>query len=157
MRRTILTTVTTVGGIALLLGLKSLQPLESMMSANPTAPSVSSPAPPGGTTPPHAGSTGGGRTPSTTTSTYVGDTIQTAYGPVQVKITVVDGEMTAVDMLQLPTANARDQQIAATAIPALTDEVLSAQSTAVDSISGATYTSEGYLQSLQSALDQIHG
>ena len=69
-------------------------------------------------------------------------------------ITVTDGKITAVDVPQYPTGNGKDRQINAYALPILTKETLSAQSADIDMVSGATVTSEGYVQSLQSALDQ---
>jgi len=141
MRRTILTLLATVFGIVLMLGLKSLEHVAVTTSAEPSAPS-----------------TAGVQTPATTVSgTYTGDAVQTRYGTVQVEITVTDGQITAVDALQAPSGNPRNEQITSHAVPILTDEVLAAQNANVDSVSGASYTSDGYLQSLQSALDQMNG
>ena len=83
-----------------------------------------------------------------------GSVAQTRWGPVQVSITVTDGKITAVDVPQYPTGNGKDRQINASALPILTKETLSAQNADIDMVSGATVTSEGYVQSLQSALDQ---
>ena len=69
-------------------------------------------------------------------------------------ITVTDGKITAVDVPQYPTGNGKDRQINASALPILTKETLSAQSADIDMVSGATVPSEGYVKSLQSALDQ---
>ena len=89
-----------------------------------------------------------------TASTVTGSVASTRWGPVQVSITVTDGKITAVDVPQYPTGNGKDRQINASALPILTKETLSAQSADIDMVSGATVTSEGYVQSLQSALDQ---
>ena len=86
--------------------------------------------------------------------TYDGAVANTWYGPVQVRITVAGGKFTAVDAVQLPSGNGHDQQINSYAIPILSQEAIAAQSAKVDMVSGATYTSTGYLQSLQSALDK---
>ncbi|OEV26774.1 FMN-binding protein, partial [Streptomyces nanshensis] len=59
--------------------------------------------------------------------------------------------------VRLPDGNARDREIAASAVPQLTREALAAQSARIDAVSGATYTSDGYISSLQSALDRSHG
>jgi uncharacterized protein with FMN-binding domain len=83
-----------------------------------------------------------------------GDTIQTRYGPVQVQITLKAGKLTAVNVLQVPNDNPRDAQIAQYSVPVLTQEALAAQSASINSVSGATYTSQGYISSLQSALDK---
>lgn len=99
-------------------------------------------------------SKGSGSGKSTATRTVAGDTVQTQYGPVQLQITVSGGRLTAVKALQVPDQNPRDQEIASFAVPQLTQEALSAQSAKIDAVSGATYTSAGYVQSLQSALDK---
>ena len=99
-------------------------------------------------------STSSGSTSSGTASTVTGSVASTRWGPVQVSITVTDGKITAVDVPQYPTGNGKDRQINASALPILTKETLSAQSADIDMVSGATVTSEGYVQSLQSALDQ---
>lgn len=92
----------------------------------------------------------------TTTSTVTGEVVQTRWGPVQVQISVADGAMTDVTAVQHPTGNSRDQQINDYALPVLANEAISAQSAQIDHVSGATVTSEGYVQSLQSALDQAN-
>ncbi len=100
-----------------------------------------------------AGATG----TSTTTladGTYTGAAASTRFGPVQVAITVQGGEITAVDVPQYPASNSRDRQINERALPVLASETISAQSAQIDMVSGATYTSRGYLQSLQSAIDE---
>jgi uncharacterized protein with FMN-binding domain len=91
---------------------------------------------------------------STATTTYTGDAASTKYGPVQVEITVSGGAVTDVSVIDYPASNGKDQQINARALPVLVQETLEAQSTDIDMVSGATYTSDGYVTSLQSALDQ---
>ena len=98
------------------------------------------------------GSTGGSGTASTT-STVTGPTVQTRWGPVQVRLTLRSGTITAVDVLQHPSGNPHDDQINAAALPTLVAETTQAQSADIDMVSGATVTSTGYLQSLQGALD----
>ena len=78
----------------------------------------------------------------------------TQYGPVQVEITTAGGAITKVSVLQYPSGDPRDDQINGYALPILVQEAMDAQGANIDMVSGATYTSEGYLQSLQSALDQ---
>ncbi len=105
--------------------------------------------------PQDTGSSGSTTSGSTGTGTIVtGSVASTRWGPVQVSITVTDGKITAVDVPQYPTGNGKDRQINASAVPILTKETISAQSADIDMVSGATVTSEGYVQSLQSALDQ---
>jgi uncharacterized protein with FMN-binding domain len=80
----------------------------------------------------------------------------TRWGAVQVEITVSDGKITAAEAVEYPQANARDRQINASALPVLAQEATQAQSADIDAVSGATVTSDGYIQSLQSAIDQAH-
>ncbi|MCU1482900.1 MAG: FMN-binding protein [Subtercola sp.] len=91
---------------------------------------------------------------ASTDGTYTGSSVNTRYGTVQVQITVSAGSITDVTALQLTDSDSRSVQISNRAAPVLRQEVLAAQSANVDSVSGATYTSDGYLKSLQSALDQ---
>jgi uncharacterized protein with FMN-binding domain len=96
--------------------------------------------------------------PSTNTAaagtTFTGAVAQTRWGPVQVRITVAGGKVTDVAVPQYPTGNGKDREINAYALPELTQETLSAQGADIDMVSGATVTSQGYVTSLQSALDQ---
>jgi uncharacterized protein with FMN-binding domain len=88
------------------------------------------------------------------TKTITGDSIDTRWGPVQVKITVTNGKITAADAVVYPLNNPRDQQINAYAVPTLNQEAVQAGNANIQMVSGATYTSEGYIQSLQSALNK---
>ena len=90
----------------------------------------------------------------TTVKTYKGSVAQTRYGPVQVALTVKGGSITQVSVLRYPDAGSTDQQINSHALPILVDQTVKQQGSQVQMVSGATYTSEGYLTSLQSALDQ---
>lgn len=83
-----------------------------------------------------------------------GPAVDTRWGPVQVQVTVSGGRITDVEVVEYPTGNGRDQQINARALPVLVQETLDAQSADVDMVSGATVTSEGYVGSLQAALDE---
>lgn len=86
--------------------------------------------------------------------TFTGSTSSTRYGDVEVQVVVSGGKITAVNALHLTDADGRSVMISRYAAPQLQQEVLSAQSAQVDTISGATTTSDGYLHSLQAALDQ---
>ncbi|MDQ6716282.1 MAG: FMN-binding protein [Actinomycetota bacterium] len=108
----------------------------------------------GGTT--QGGTTAQGGTPAGASSTVAGSSVSTAYGPVQVQISVASGKISAVSVLQVPNQNGRDQQINSRAVPILNREAVAAQSAKIDTVSGATYTSGGYIQSLQSAIDKAH-
>lgn len=88
------------------------------------------------------------------TKTVTGTAADTRYGLVQVKVTFAGTKITAVDTVQYPSESGRDVEINSQALPILQQETLSAQSAHIDTVSGATYTSEGYIQSLQSAIDQ---
>ena len=89
-------------------------------------------------------------------TTYAGKTVSTRYGDVQVQITVQSGKVTEVTALHLTDAERRSQMISAQAAPILRGEVLQAQSANVQTVSGATITSDAYLTSLQAALDAAH-
>jgi uncharacterized protein with FMN-binding domain len=93
-------------------------------------------------------------TPASTDGVYTGSDVQTRFGSVQVQVTIAAGTITEVTPLQLTDVDRRSVQISNQAAPMLRQEVLAAQSAQVSTIGGATYTSEGYLSSLQSALDQ---
>ncbi len=112
--------------------------------------------PPANASPSSSASPSSGTNTSSKPATYTGSVAQTRWGPVQVAITVTSGKITTVSVPIYPNGNGRDQEINATALPILTQETLSAQSASIDTVSGATVTSDGYLQSLQSALDAAH-
>ena len=92
--------------------------------------------------------------PAATTKTVTGEAVSTRWGLVQVRITVSGGTITAVTPVQVPSGNRRDVEINSYAVPVLNSEVLQAQSASIDSVSGATVTSIGYMSSLQSAIDK---
>ena len=93
---------------------------------------------------------------SSKSTTVTGDVASTQWGPVQVELTVSGGKITGVSVLQSPSGNGKDIEINNYALPILTEETTSAQSADIDMVSGATVTSVGYIQSLQSALDQAN-
>ena len=97
-----------------------------------------------------------GSTKTTPTKTYTGDTVMTQYGPVQVQIKVSSGKITTAEVLQVPWSNGQDQMINSNAVPVLNQEAVDAQSSSIDMVSGATFTSQGYIGSLQSAIDQAN-
>lgn len=156
MRRAVLALLSTVAGLVLVLSYKTHgfsatadRPAAILHLGGPSAGSGAGGGGAGSGSMPGSGSGAmGGAT------TYTGDVVNTAYGPVQVRITVAGHRLTAVTVLQAPSASGRDQQLAAYALPQLNQEAVAAQSASINVVSGATYTSEGYLQSLQSALDR---
>ena len=97
---------------------------------------------------------GTGGSTATTPTTVTGGIAQTQWGPVQVQLTLKGSTITDVTMLQYPSGNPQDDQINSYALPILIQDTLDAQSAQIDMVSGATVTSVGYVQSLQSALDQ---
>jgi uncharacterized protein with FMN-binding domain len=150
VRRVLLSTFATVIGLVLLLSLKPHQ--AARMAALPQAPEPST-----GST----GDTGGTRsTPGTKKSTspthrtITGSTVNTPFGPVQVQVSLTGHKITNITALQTPSGDGHSQRIADFAVPELTREALAAQSAHIDAVSGASYTSQGYIQSLQSALDK---
>lgn len=88
-----------------------------------------------------------------TDGTFDGAVINTRYGPQQVQVVIAGGKISDVVVLQTQTADRKSEQISSRANPILREEVLTAQSSKVSNVSGATYTSQSYIQSLQSALD----
>lgn len=155
MKRAIFAIVTTIAGLVMLLQYQT--PAPPVLALPP----IASAAPPAATTPPAAAPpatpTGSGPAPEPAPEqprTLVGNTIDTEQGPVQVQITMTGTTITDVTMLQYPNGGGRDQEINSFALPQLVQQALAVQSADIDMVSGATYTSEGFIQSLQSALDQ---
>lgn len=99
---------------------------------------------------------GSGTSSGSGSGTATGSVAQTRWGPVQVRITVSGGKITDVTVVQVPDGNHRDQEINDYAVPILRQEALAAQSARIDTVSGATVTSDGYRESLQSAIDAAH-
>jgi uncharacterized protein with FMN-binding domain len=143
MRRIVIWLASTITIVVLLFGYHTST---NKSTSAATVPSASAPTT---TSSPQASSSGN----SSNIKTYTGSVAQTRWGPVQVKITLQHGKLTKVTVLQQPNGNRRDQEINDQALPILIDETVSAQSAKIDMVSGATVTSEGYLQSLQAAID----
>jgi uncharacterized protein with FMN-binding domain len=160
MRRVILAVAGTVAGLVALL---------SFRSHVPTAPVAATAGGSGGTSSSSSSSSGGGQTEvvpgafpqgSIAKNLPAGETAvdgkvaSTAYGPVQIQLITKDSKIVKVAVLVQPTNTLHDVQIGEFAFPKLISETLAAQNGKVDAVSGATYTSAGYIQSLQSALDK---
>ena len=103
-----------------------------------------------------SGTSGDSGSSSSAAKTYTGDAVSTRFGDVQVKITVVDGKVTDAEVTQVPWNDHKDQEINSYAVPILNSEAVEAQSADIDMVSGATFTSQGYIGSLQSAIDQAN-
>ena len=163
MRRIVIAIGTTLTGLALLFSwptsLNKLT-LGSATTGTGTAAGTGAAAAAAGTTTgatagAPAGTTAGAAPAAAAASgTFTGAAISTQYGNVQVRITVANGVVTASEAIDYPRSNGHDQQINSYAIPILNQEAAAASSAKIAMVSGATYTSDGYLQSLQSALDQ---
>jgi uncharacterized protein with FMN-binding domain len=152
MRRVILTILGTIAGLAALLSFKSHAPAEVTTTGG--AATAGGTATPGGATGP--GATQFAVTPkplATGEHAIDGNVADTVYGPVQVQVVVKNAKIVGVNVLEQPSGTTRDLQIGQFAFPQLISETLSAQSANVDAVSGASYTSAGYIKSLQSALD----
>jgi uncharacterized protein with FMN-binding domain len=156
----------TVGALVLLLSFKtpeanatrangvavvapSTGPAGTVPTARPTARPT---AVPGASATPAPTSTPGG----TTGKTVDGPVVSTQYGQIQVEVVLTNGKIQDIVALQLPTGR-RSGQISSYSAPILRQEALSAQSATIDTVSGATYTSDAYTQSLQAALDAARG
>jgi uncharacterized protein with FMN-binding domain len=85
--------------------------------------------------------------------TFTGQSATNFFGPVQVQLVVSGGRITDVKAIQSPKDNPQSAYIASVAMPYLRQEVLQAQSAQINILSGATYDSQSYTQSVQSALD----
>ncbi|MEU6574680.1 FMN-binding protein [Streptomyces sp. NPDC046805] len=143
VRRVVLATAATVSGVVLLLSLKPASDPASASAAGaaPQHSAAGQESPQGGTRAPGAG-------------TVTGDVAQTQYGAVQVRLTIHNGKVTKAETVLAPKGGTSDRKTAL-AVPRLNRETVAAQSARIDSVSGATYTSTGYKQSLQSALDRM--
>ncbi|MFI1759150.1 FMN-binding protein [Streptomyces sp. NPDC020571] len=142
VRRAVLAGAATVSGIVLLLSLKPASDPGSASAAGGAVPPVAAQSPQGGR--------GAGA------GTVTGDAAGTQYGPVQVRLTVSGGKITKAEAVQAPTGGQSDR-VTADAVPKLNRAAVAAGSADIDAVSGATYTSAGYVKSLQSALDKAAG
>ena len=163
MRRVVLTVTGTIAGLVALLSFKSHVPSSPVAAASSSGGSTSSSS---STAP---SSKGGGQTevvpgafpqgsiarnlPAGETAVD-GNVANTAYGPVQIQLIKRNSKIVKVAVLKQPTNTLHDIQIGVAAFPRLISETLTAQTGKIDAVSGATYTSAGYIQSLQSALDK---
>ncbi|MGY4101446.1 FMN-binding protein [Nocardia sp. R16R-3T] len=152
MKRILWWVMSTITGGVLLFGYHTSTAGPLNTASPPAALSTSQPGP----IPSAAGTTASGSAvpASDQSTTYTGSSAQTRWGPVQVTVTVSGGRVTEVTVPQSPNGNSRDKQINARALPVLVQETLEVQSAHIDMVSGATVTSDGYVRSLQAALDQ---
>jgi uncharacterized protein with FMN-binding domain len=143
MRRFLIALTGTIAGLAALLSFKSMSSTAGTTSASA-----------GGTTSTATSPTTTKTGSTTTTGKLVKGTVQQSpYGPTQVAVTLDGKKIVAVTVLQHTDDGTMSEQIDSNALPQLTKEALTAQSAKIDAVSGASYTSAGYIKSLQSALD----
>jgi uncharacterized protein with FMN-binding domain len=162
MKRVVASLSATIVSLVLLLGFKSHTPEVRTTAATTETPNNNTTTTTTTTTTDAVASAN--ETPTTTsttakksssgTKTITGDSIDTRWGPVQVKITMSGSTIKSIDVIDYPQNNNRDVQINSYAVPELVSQALSAQSANVDGVSGATYTTNGFEQSLQSALSK---
>jgi uncharacterized protein with FMN-binding domain len=160
MRRITLWLLSTVAALVLLFSYRTSTMGPGGGTAGPASMGTTNPGSTGSGSVP--GSTGTGDTTGSTSGggsrsgSFDGSVAQTRWGPVQVRITVGNGRITEVTALQVPDGNFRDQQINTFAVPLLRQEALQTQNAEIDTVSGATVTSDGYRESLQAAIDAAH-
>ena len=165
MKRAIPAAILTVIGLGALASFTSTTGLPVKSSASavvvPRSSTPASTAPPSGATTPTTNAPGS-TTPSKTspstatqTKTLTGTAADNEYGTVQVQVTMQGSQITDIVALQMPDSHNRSVEISQAAEPILRQEALQAQSAQIDLVSGATFTSQSYAQSLQGALDQV--
>lgn len=147
MKRTPIVLLGTMAGVA---GVLMLNPEGSSFTANAPTDTGSGTGTTTGTT-----ASTGTTTPAATSKTVTGDAIFVEYGYVQLKVTAKSGKITKIVAVQLPNQDGRSISISNAVEPMLKEQALAAQSANISGVSGATFTSGGYQQSLQSALDKL--
>jgi uncharacterized protein with FMN-binding domain len=145
MRRAPIVLCATVAGVA---GVLSFHAQPQKLTPVPSTPAPAA----------QSGTSTSSRTKATSSpapKTALGAVAQNQYGNVQVRVTVANGKIKDVTAVQLPQSDAKSAEISQYAAPQLKSEVLAAQSAKIHGVSGASYTSQSYDTSLQSALDQL--
>jgi uncharacterized protein with FMN-binding domain len=163
VKRALTALVATVAGVVWLVTFRVTPHQRQVASADagaparspvPDSPAPGSPAPTAAATPAASPSP----TPSSRVAngTFTGAVVPTLFGDVQVRVTVSGGRVTDVAGVQMPFDRARSAEITQFVGPILRSEAIQAQNASIDVISGATFTSEAYAESLQDALRQDH-
>ena len=150
MKRAPIVLSATVAGLAATLGFHAQSPAASPAAVATTTTAQSTPSASSG------GSSSSGTTASASTKTVTSAVEANQYGNVQLKVTIKGGKITKIDAVQIPNNDPKSSEINASAEPMLQQSALSAQSAKIDTISGATYTSNSYKAALQSALDKAN-
>jgi uncharacterized protein with FMN-binding domain len=151
MRRITMAVMTTVAAVVLMLSYRTSlhSPLATSVAAGTAPEGVVS----------GSDTSGGPDQPSRKPAADVtvnGRAVDTRWGPVQVQVKIASGRIVDVVVLAQPTGNRRDEEINSRALPKLRAQVIKAQSARIDGVSGATVTTDGYVESLQAALDTAH-
>ena len=163
--RAAVTLVATAVGVILLVSFRTppsalpsaaVAPSSTSTSASPTATTTPSGAPPSGGTSPTPTATPTPAASGLRSGTFTGQTYSDQYGNLQVQVVISGGRITDVKVVQSPNDNPQSAYIASVAMPLLRQEVLQAQSAQINILSGATYDSQSYAPSVQSALDLAH-
>jgi uncharacterized protein with FMN-binding domain len=166
MKRTLIIIVALVG-VGGLIGLLSYHPKSTQVGAatSKSPKSSASASPSSSSSPSSSGDSAGASTNDASSSssgskykdgTYSGETVDVGFGPVQVQAVVSGGKLTAVNFLQMPSDQHHSQEITAQAEPILRSEALAAQSANINTVSGATQDSDGFVKSLTAALNQAN-
>jgi uncharacterized protein with FMN-binding domain len=148
MRRSPIVLAATIAGTAGVVAFHPHTPAVQPATASGTSTTASTPST-------SSGSGSGSGTGSGSSGTATGAAIDTQYGSAQVRVTVKSGKIVNIEALQLQGNDPRSLQISSGAAPILKQEALTKQSANIDAVSGATFTSASYDQSLQSALDKL--
>jgi uncharacterized protein with FMN-binding domain len=152
MRRVVPAVMATIGALILLASFHTTPGTATRIAvgkATSNRPSASAPPPAQA-----ASTTSSPQSTASGPRQITGPVVSNQYGDVQVRITVANGKLTDVEALRLPQDHERSVRISEYSAPQLRLEALDAQSANIDVISGATYTSDSYAQSLQAALDR---
>jgi uncharacterized protein with FMN-binding domain len=155
MQRAPIVLTATVTGLAATLGFHAHQPATTAAATDAATTSSASSGSPGASesSSSSGSSSSSSGSSSSGTGTVTSDSVDTRYGPIQLRVTISSGGITAIEPLQLPSGDPKSAQISSYAEPQLRQSALAKQSASIDAVSGATYTSEGYRTALQSALD----
>jgi uncharacterized protein with FMN-binding domain len=146
----------TIAGLAAITGYRvSPHPLGAVAAVLPT-PSPSGASTPSPDAPAATPSASPSPSPAAVSGSFTGSDFPNRFGDVVVRVVITNGHLSDVQAVQLPSDRARSAYISQVAGPMLRSEVLQAQSANIDIISGATYTSQSYAQSVESALQQAH-
>ena len=162
MRRVVLALGGTIAGLVMLLSFRTHMGSTAVAGASGAGGRMGSGGTSASGTGGSAGSAGGAAAAappaesagSGTGTAVTGNVIMTGYGPTQVQVTLNAGKIVKVTVLQQTDDGVNSQMIDGRALPLLTNETLTAQSAKINAVSGASYTSAGYIKSLQSALDK---